>query len=158
MAACRYCSHLDWSDKNKYGDCYCSYIGKYVDPDSPGCSHNDKETNGRDDGGGCYLTTAMCNVLGKADDCFELESLRAFRENYMRKDEEGTKLLSEYDTISPPIAKELEQSENRVSIANDMLNCYINPAIDMISKGENRQAIEKYKEMVDFVKEELKMG
>ncbi len=158
MAACKYCSHLDWSDKNKYGDCYCSYIGKYVDPESQGCSNNDKETNGRDDSGGCYLTTAMCSVLGKADDCFELEKLRAFRENYMRKTDEGQKLLAEYDTISPPIAKKLEQSENRDAIAEKMLKNFIEPAIDLIFNGKNQQAIEKYKEMVYYVKKELNMG
>jgi len=158
MAECRYCSYLDRSDTDKYGDCYCSYLGKYVDPASPGCSKNDKEADGEDHSGGCYLTTAMCGVLGKADDCFELEKLRAFRENYMRKTDEGQKLLAEYDTISPPIAKKLEQSDNRIAIAEKMLRDFIDPAINLIFNGENQQAIEKYKEMVYYVKRELDMG
>lgn len=158
MASCRYCSHLNWNDKNKYDDCYCDYLGKYVDPYGGGCSHNDKEEDGDDhSGGGCYLTTAMCDVLGKADNCFELDTLRAFRSNYMRRTTEGQQLLREYDLISPPIAEKLLISKSKNLIAEKMLNDYINPAIELIEKGENLLAVEKYKEMVYFVEDKLDM-
>lgn len=155
---CRYCSCLNWSDKNDEGDVWCTHRREYVDPYSEGCGYNDDKSDGKDPNGGCYLTTAMCSILGKPDNCFELETLRSFRGNYMKKDKEGQKLLREYDLISPPIAKALENSENSTVIAKTMLNNYINPAIEMISKGEIQHAIGKYKEMVLFVKEILNMG
>lgn len=148
---------MDLSDQNKYGDCYCSRWGKYYDPDSSGCSYNDCESDGQEHGGGCYLTTAMCNVLGKEDDCYELNTLRVFREKYMRNDEEGKKLLKEYDRISPPIASRLLSSERKEEIASNMLKTFINIAIEKINGGNNIEAINIYKNMVVYVKEELQV-
>lgn len=152
MSKCRYCSHMDLRDQNKYGECYCSYHGKYYDPDSNGCSHNDNENSGVEPGGGCYLTTAMCDILGKADDCYELETLRGFREQYLRKTEEGKSLLKEYDEISVPIASRLMEADDRIQIANEMLTQYINEAIAMINRGENEDAVEKYRSMVCYIR------
>lgn len=155
MAKCRYCSSMDLSDQNKWGECYCKRYGKYYDPDSSGCGHNDHESDGKETEGGCYLTTAMCEILGKPDDCYELETLRNFRENYMRNTEEGKKLLQEYDLISPPIVKKLLNRIDRNVIANIMLNDYINVAIEMILNKKYETAIEKYKSMVVYIRETL---
>lgn len=152
MASCRYCSYMDLNDVNNYGECYCSYHGKYYDPDSSGCSHNDKESDGKPSSGGCYLTTAMCQILGKEDNCYELNTLRNFREDYMRHTPEGIKLLEEYEIISPPIVTKLLSKNNRKEIANNMLINYINVAIDLIHKKDFEKAINKYKEMVIYVK------
>ena len=35
---------------------------------------------------GCFLTTACCEVLGLADDCFELRTLRRYRDEVTRRD------------------------------------------------------------------------
>lgn len=156
MSLCKYCSYMNLSDQNKYGECYCSYWGRYYDPNSNGCNHNDNSTDGREDTGGCYLTTAMCGILGKADDCYELETLRKFREKYMRNTDEGRLLLKEYDIISPPMALELSKHENRMTIAHEMLHQFINPAIELINNDENALAIKKYKSMVMYVKSVIK--
>lgn len=155
MSKCRYCSHMDLRDQDRDGYCYCDYYGKYFDPDSSGCGHNDNEGNGVEPTEGCYLTTAMCNILGKPDNCYELEMLRGFRENYMRKTDEGRVLLNQYDVISIPIAASLLKNKDRVAIANNMRDQYINVAIDLIIQGENELAIEQYKRMVFYIKDIL---
>lgn len=157
MSKCRFCSYMDLSDKNKYGDCYCSYKGHYYDPDSSGCEHNTNDTDGKDHDTGCYLTTAMCQILGKADNCYELETLRSFRENYMRMTDEGKELLKEYDIISPPIASKLLKLKNKMDIANIMLCDYINTSIELINNNDNEAAIIKYKDMVLYLKKLLRM-
>lgn len=152
---CRDCSYLDWKDENEDGEFYCTYLGRYVD--GRGCKHNDDKGDGRDhSGSGCYLTTAMCAVLGKADNCYELETLRRFRKDYMHKTDEGKLLLSEYDRISPLIAEKLLESKNKLEIANIMLKNYINKSIDLITSGKNREAMETYKSMVHYIKDALK--
>lgn len=152
---CKDCSHLDWKDENDKGEFYCTYHGYYVDCRSC-CNRNDDKGDGRDhSGGGCYLTTAMCTVLGKADDCHELEVLRGFRKNYMHKTDEGKRLLQEYDLISPPIAEKLLNSKNKTEIANYMLNNYISKSLDLIANGKNQEALETYKAMVLYIKDVL---
>ena len=37
-------------------------------------------------GGGCYLTTAMCNILGYPDNNYYLETLRNFRDTVLQQD------------------------------------------------------------------------
>lgn len=157
MSKCRYCSYMDLSDKNRFGECYCTFWGKYYDPDSNGCNHNDNSTDGEEHNTGCYLTTAMCEILGKADNCYELEILRSFRERYMKNTDEGKELLKEYDLISPPIASRLLVHEDKIAIANDMLKNYINVAIKMINYGYDEAAMLKYKEMVFYIKTLLKV-
>lgn len=152
MSKCKYCSYMDLSDKNNHGECYCSYWRRYYDPDSNGCSYNDNSSNGLEHDNGCYLTTAMCYILGKEDNCYELSILRFFRDNYMKKTVEGQKLLAEYILISPPIADILLKHKDKNEIANFMLNKYINPAIELIKKKQYVLAVEKYKDMVYYVK------
>lgn len=41
----------------------------------------------------CYITTAVCDGLGKPDDCYELTLLRDYRDNYLVKSEEGASLV-----------------------------------------------------------------
>lgn len=48
MIPCKFCGKLDWDKKDKYDRCYCDEIGRYVDPESPGCKYNDKTENGKD--------------------------------------------------------------------------------------------------------------
>lgn len=48
MAKCKYCSQLDWYDKDKDDKCYCPTYGHYVSPESEGCKYNDKKEDGRD--------------------------------------------------------------------------------------------------------------
>ena len=45
---------------------------------------------------GCFLTTAVCEYLGKADDCEELTTLRAYRDEWLAKQSGGVELIEEY--------------------------------------------------------------
>lgn len=127
-----YCTkHSDWHDQH---DC-CGY-------------HSE---NGVESGAGCYLTTAMCEILGKNDDCFELEFLRQFRERYLTKTAKGRALLSEYKAISIPIVSTLRKSPHKYEIAQIMYNSYITPVIELIKEEKNEQAVHIYKKMVYFL-------
>lgn len=95
----------------------------------------------------CYLTTAMCNILGYEDDCFILNTLRNFREFYMKSSEEGLTLLDDYNTVGPIIAKNLENDKDNTFKAKIMLYFYILPAINSMKKDNYDEAIELYKDM-----------
>lgn len=51
----------------------------------------------------CYLTTAAVGVVGLADDCWELTSLRGFRDGVLERTESGRELVADYYRRAPGI-------------------------------------------------------
>ena len=97
--------------------------------------------------GGCYLTTAMCEVLGMDDHCYVLDTLRGFRDNYMINEPECIPLLNDYNTIGPIIADKIYDDEEASLVAGFMYSNYIVPATLYIEKEDNETAIDIYKTM-----------
>lgn len=151
---CADCSYMDLSD-TKYGDAWCGYYREYTNPTRSGCSHCKVEDRTVGNGSaGCYLTTAVVDILGHEDHGYVLESLRNFRENFLRKDKKYFNILKEYDEIGPVIKENMENDEQKKVVANAMLYLRLLPIIENIEKGSNKEAIELYKDMVYVLKEE----
>lgn len=140
---CLDCALLDMND-TKWGDAYCKYYKRYVDPASRSCDHLVKKNNS---GGGCYLTTCMCEVLGFEDHCNTLDSLRSFRDDYMKNDPECLPLLEDYDVVGPLICDRINSDDNKFRTAHVMLLEYVVPAIGFINNNDYDSAIEIYKNM-----------
>ena len=51
----------------------------------------------------CFITTAVCQELGKPDNCAELTAFRAFRDGYLASQPDGEALIHEYYNIAPGI-------------------------------------------------------
>lgn len=109
-------------------------------------------------GSGCFLTTAVCELLGKEDNCYELKTLREFRDSVLLKNIEGKKLVEEYYSMAPEIAIRLKMNQEREALAKMLLDEYINNIIELINKKEKEAAIEAYKAMVYYVKAELEVN
>lgn len=105
---------------------------------------------------GCFLTTAMCNILGKEDDCYELETLRKFRDNILKKTSYGKAIVEEYYKIAPGISVKLINHNDKESIALYMNNHYIIPIIVLINHKNYDSAINMYIEMVEYIKSAIK--
>lgn len=56
---------------------------------------------------GCFLTTAACEGIGLADDCWELRTLRAFRDGWLRSQPGGAAQIASYYEQAPAIAARL---------------------------------------------------
>lgn len=52
-------------------------------------------------GGGCFISTAVCKYSGLADDCELLETLRAWRDDYLLSTPEGTAMVEHYYKVAP---------------------------------------------------------
>lgn len=162
MAECIQCRYMDLSDKNDYGEAYCQLRGHYYDPYSSACgsleysdsSYQNRESEYNNDSC-CYLTTAMCKVLGYDDQCDYLEILRDFRDTYMMQKPECFDLLIEYEVIGPIISRHILQDKET---ANIMLDNYIAKTIMLIKKGQYEQAINTYKAMVYFLKNKYNLN
>jgi hypothetical protein len=58
----------------------------------------------------CFITTATCDCLGLADDCFELTAARALRDGYLSRRADGPALIAGYYRAAPAIAAQLSGS------------------------------------------------
>lgn len=107
-------------------------------------------------GGGCYITTAICQSLNKPDNCEELEMMRNFRDNYMRRDPELTKLVDEYYLVAPKLVAMLNENPDKREVYSFLKDFYLTPAIDLIKGGNNIRAVALYTEMVNALNRYLK--
>lgn len=96
----------------------------------------------------CYITTAVCRSLNKADDCEELNLLRFYRDTILSKDNDGEELIKDYYNIAPTIVKRIDKCQDSSSIYSDLYDRYIAKCIEYI-KNENYSLCKKtYIDMV----------
>ena len=136
---CIDCTHMDPYDK-KWNKFYCLYNHYYVEANSPSCRHFNKKKMPST----CYLTTIACDILGYKDDAYPLQTLRDFRDNYMKMNSEYDQVLEDYDIVGPMICDKLEEDENNVEVARSMMNNYIAPAVMLIDDKHYDYAIRLY--------------
>lgn len=100
---------------------------------------------------GCFVTTAVCDILGKDDKCFELEILRKFRDEELLTDKGLEKLVFEYYRISPRFVNKILTLEKNEEFAKFLLNEYINNIIESIQNGNKYKAIDLYQKMLHVI-------
>ena len=101
---------------------------------------------------GCFITTAVCYNLGKADDCYELTVFRNFRDNWLAKQINGNNLIKQYYLIAPVIVANINKLVNAVEIYNNIWNNYLQPCLKLIEQGKLTECRDKYVEMVNNLK------
>ena len=99
-------------------------------------------------GGLCFITTAICESEGKADDCRELMILRKFRDEFMITDSERKKLVEEYYRIAPDIVRSIKELKNSKQIFEMLKDDFIIPCILLIEKGCGECAMQRYRAMI----------
>lgn len=91
---------------------------------------------------GCFITTAICEGQGKADDCDELETLRGFRDSFMAKNRPD--LLREYYEKAPAIVEKISACADADYIFGLLRTRFLEPAIAAVKAGENEKALTLY--------------
>lgn len=109
-------------------------------------------SSGSGSGSLCFITTAVCEYFGKDDDCEELTILREYRDNWLRKQSDGAKLVTDYYNIAPIIVSKLKQSLNFSKYCEVLLSEYIQPCLELIKQGKNSDCKELYIQMVNYAK------
>ena len=121
---------------------YCTKHG-YSSNGSESCSDFDPKSSG-----GCYITTALCDVLGFDDDCEVMEKLRMFRDGYLCKHNQYKDLLLEYDTVGRKIAYLISKDIDKTSLCSLLYTNYFRNIINKIDNGDSNEAIDIYSDMV----------
>ena len=154
MASCKQCSR--WSSSN-YN--YCPYWDDYFSTgilfDWYHGYEDASECEGFiESGGGCFLTSACVEYMGKADDCTELTTLRSFRDNFMRANTTLSALVDEYYRIAPQIVEKINKSENKSQHYRYIFEV-IGRCINLIGKNQNQEAVQEYQTMVLTLKDKF---
>jgi hypothetical protein len=92
----------------------------------------------------CFITTACVKYYGYDDDCYQLQTLRKFRDTYMLNSLKGKQLVEEYYSIAPHLVQRLETDDNKKEIFEKIFH-QINQACKAIEnkKFDNAKAIYK---------------
>lgn len=153
---CAACTYLG-EDANYDGKYYCDRKGERVYACDPKCyrfieaysrsnsGRSNMYSNSKDHmSSGCYITTAMCNILGYQDDNYYLNTLRTFRDKTLKKDYKYINLLLMYDLYGPLIATNLKNDTNNKEIATHLFNGYITKAVTAIEHKKTSDAVNIY--------------
>jgi hypothetical protein len=105
-------------------------------------------------GGCCFITTACVQYKGLDDNCEELTVLRTFRDQYLLKKSNGTKLFNTYYLYSPLILQSIRRREDEAEILARLYRI-IKECVDAIKRGDNEFAYSTYCRMVLELKEEF---
>ena len=162
MTNCSECTYLKVDGDKNYGKYWCDNLKKWVYATDDSCEYS-CNAYGRSSSevlkaykyskesqqSGCYLTTITCSILSMKDDNVYLDTMRSFRNNYLQKNEEGLKLLVEYDVVGPKISKCISEDKGKFNIAYALFNKYILPITLDIMDRKYENAIKSYVEMTE---------
>jgi len=65
---------------------------------------------------GCFITTACCEALGLAEDCFELRTLRRYRDGVLAMRPGGAADIAAYYELAPLILARLPQEDRKARL------------------------------------------
>lgn len=102
----------------------------------------------------CYITTAVCETFGKSDDCYELQTLRNYRDTYLTAQTDGADIIREYYDIAPTIVNRIHKSPDSNEILKRIWTNYLEPCIVYIEEGRNEKCKDIYIKMVRTLQEE----
>jgi len=97
---------------------------------------------------GCYITTAVCEILGKPDNCYELNLFRDFRDNWLEQQPDGKSLVKKYYSTAPQIVRAINRQEERERIYRTIWDDYLSDCLHMIENGDYPACKKKYVTMV----------
>jgi len=99
---------------------------------------------------GCFITTACCDVLGLDDDCFELRTLRRYRDNVLAKQPGGAALIARYYALAPGVLAHLRAaSDDPARALRNVYARFVLPAALAARLGLNALAYRLYVRMLN---------
>jgi hypothetical protein len=98
---------------------------------------------------GCFITTACCEVLGLDDDCFELRTLRRYRDTVLALQPGGAEAIASYYALAPAILTELRAGPDRAEALLSVYARFVLPAALAARLGLNALAYRLYVRMLN---------
>lgn len=97
---------------------------------------------------GCYLTSACTEARGLPDDCTELTTLRAFRDNYVRNQPNGENDIKHYYDAAPKIVQSIHALDcsEALPILDEIYTNLVQPCLLLIEHEHSEAAYLLYKQ------------
>lgn len=102
----------------------------------------------------CFITTAVCRYQKKADNCYELQQFRSFRDGYLRRCSDGPALIEEYYNIAPAIVAHIDYCCDPAQCYPAIWQNYLHPCLQLIEAGQPEHCKQRYTEMVRALEKE----
>ncbi|MBE6933267.1 MAG: hypothetical protein E7464_07810 [Ruminococcaceae bacterium] len=106
----------------------------------------------------CFITTAVCEFRGQADDCAMLQDFRAFRDGYLMSCADGAELVREYYDCAPGIVSRIDFCEDRKTVYDRLYLDYLTPCHEALRRGELSACKERYVNMMHDLKKQYQMN
>lgn len=97
---------------------------------------------------GCFITSACVESMGLADDCDELQTLRALRDKRRLYDPKFDALVKEYYKVAPIIVEAIDASPNRKAKYAELYETMVKPCVAMVKENRENEAVELYTQTV----------
>ncbi len=133
MRVCPQCRNNSGQNNNYHRP--TTTTNNYPNSSNPNFNNtSSNQTTPDNDSEKCYITTAVCQYLGKPDNCKELTALRWFRDNWLQYQPDGKRLIEQYYQIAPQIVDSLNSlpPEQCKSIYLQIWDQYILPCLNHI--------------------------
>ncbi len=111
-------------------------------------SNHSYSTSHTSSNGFCFITTAVCEYFQKPDDCYELTTLRQFRDGWLAYQPDGPELIRRYYEVAPNIVRALNQSDQKDVIYAEIWKEYIQPCIKLIELQAYSACKDLYEKMI----------
>ena len=108
--------------------------------------------------GGCFLTSACVEAKGLPDDCYELSTLRTFRDGFMRNSPTGASDICEYYHIAPLIVEKIKRLPNALEVFEEIYNELVIPCVKLIEADKNEEAYISYRNYTKMLQKKYIIG
>ena len=121
----------------------------------PSCRENKKNNynnrDNRNNGTFCFISTVLCEYFGKSDDCIELNILREYRDEWLRKQSGGVEFITKYYNTAPLMVSKLKASDRYEEHCQYMWQNYLQPCLKFIEQKRFETCKDKYIEMYEYL-------
>lgn len=100
----------------------------------------------------CCIITASIKAKGLSDDCYELTTLRSFRDEYIKNLFDGKEIVSNYYDITSILVNKINKLPNSNEIFLDIYSNLVLKSVALIENNKNQQAFFYFKEFIDNLK------
>ncbi len=101
--------------------------------------------------GGCYVTTACCEAIGLADDCWELTTARRFRDNWLAEQPGGREEIAAYYRNAPAVIAAVSARPDTAALWCRLYAWYLLPFCILSQVGLKQTAYRRYQAMVSYL-------
>ncbi len=109
----------------------------------------DSSSGSSSSGGGCFLTSACVESHALPDDCFELQTLRAFRDRMVAKSGEFRELVADYYSCAPKIVRAINAAPDSSRHWRRLYDDLVVPCVRLICSGCEKEAWKLYRGVVE---------